>query len=144
MEILVDSHERYAYRFANQQVHTERRALPAGDYGVEHGGHLVGVVERKSLPDLVGSLTGGKLKYAIGELAALPRAALVVEDRYSAVFKLDRVRPAVVADGLPGRRLLRRTGHERHRPSSCQPGHLTLRLNPSPALGSLPRAGAGR
>jgi hypothetical protein len=33
-------------------------------------------------------------------MAALPRAAVVVEDRYSAVFKLDRVRPALVADGL--------------------------------------------
>jgi hypothetical protein len=33
-------------------------------------------------------------------LAALPRAAVVVEDRYSSVFKLDWVRPAVVADGL--------------------------------------------
>ena len=30
----------------------------------------------------------------------LPRAAVVVEDRYSQLFKLDRVRPAMVADGL--------------------------------------------
>jgi hypothetical protein len=54
----------------------------------------------KSLPDLVSSLINGTLRYAIGELAALPRAAVVIEDRYSQVFKLDRVRPAVVADGL--------------------------------------------
>lgn len=51
-------------------------------------------------PDLVSSLTGGTLRYALGELAGLPRAAVVVEDRYSAIFTLDRVRPAVVADGL--------------------------------------------
>ena len=57
-------------------------------------------MERKSLADLVASLTGGKLRYALAELAALPRAAVVVEDRYSQVFKLDRVRPALVADGL--------------------------------------------
>jgi ERCC4-type nuclease len=57
-------------------------------------------VERKSLADLVASLTGGKLRYALAELAALPRAAVVVEDRYSRVFKLARVRPALVADGL--------------------------------------------
>jgi len=50
--------------------------------------------------DLVASLTGGKLRYALAELAALPRAALVVEDRYSQFFTLQRVRPAVVADGL--------------------------------------------
>jgi hypothetical protein len=30
----------------------------------------------------------------------LPLAAVVVEERYSQVFKLDRIRPAVVADGL--------------------------------------------
>jgi len=57
-------------------------------------------VERKSLADLVASLTGGKLRYQVADLAALPRAALVVEDRYSQLFTLDRVRPAVVADGL--------------------------------------------
>jgi hypothetical protein len=33
-------------------------------------------------------------------LASLPRAAVVVEDRYSSIFKLTRVRPRVVADGL--------------------------------------------
>ena len=57
-------------------------------------------MERKSLPDLVSSLTSGRLRFALGELAALPRAAVVVEDRYSQVFAQDRVRPAVVADGL--------------------------------------------
>lgn len=46
------------------------------------------------------SLTGGKLRDALAELAALPRAAIVVEDRYSQVFKLERVRPALVAGGL--------------------------------------------
>ena len=57
-------------------------------------------MERKSLADLVASLTSGRLRYALAEMAALPRAAVVVEDRYSAIFKLDRVRPALVADGL--------------------------------------------
>ncbi len=98
--IVVDTHERYAYRFSTQQVDLVRRALPAGDYAVEFGGHIVAAVERKSLPDLVASLTGGRLRYAMAELAALPRAAVVVEDRWSEVFKLTRVRPAVVADGL--------------------------------------------
>jgi hypothetical protein len=57
-------------------------------------------VERKSLADLVGSITNGTLRYALGELAALPRAAVVVEDRYSQIFKLTRIRPASVADAL--------------------------------------------
>jgi len=81
-------------------VHTTKQTLPCGDYGITIAGTLVAAVERKSLPDLVSSLTSGRLRYALGELAALPRAAVVVEDRYSEVFKLDRIRPAVVADGI--------------------------------------------
>ena len=100
LEILVDAHERYPYRFTSQQVVTGRRALPCGDYGIVLDGGLVAAVERKSLPDLVGSLTSGRLRYALGELAALPRAAVVVEERYSQVFKQTRVRPSVVADQL--------------------------------------------
>jgi len=100
LEIVVDSHEQYPYRFASQQATVVKRALPCGDYGLIHGGRLIASVERKSLTDLVASLTSGKLRYALAELAALPRAAVVVEDRYSAIFKLDRLRPAMVADGL--------------------------------------------
>jgi hypothetical protein len=100
LQILVDAHEQYAYRFGAQQASTVRRALPCGDYGLVVDGLLVASVERKSLVDLVASLTSGKLRYQLADLAALPRAALVVEDRYSQLFKLDRVRPAVVADGL--------------------------------------------
>ena len=44
-------------------------------------------------PDLVTSVTNGKLRYALGDLAALPRAAVVVEDRYSALFKQRYARP---------------------------------------------------
>ncbi len=100
LEIVVDSHERYPYTFRDQQVVTRRAALVAGDYAVELGGALIASVERKSLEDLVSSLTSGKLKYQLSDLAALPRAALVVEDRYSRVFRSTHVRPAVLADGL--------------------------------------------
>ncbi len=100
MEIIVDSHERYAWKFSDQQASTVKRGLPAGDYAVEAEGSVVAAVERKNLADLVGGLTSGKLRYQLSDLAALPRAAVVVEDRYSSVFKLDFVRPAVVADAL--------------------------------------------
>jgi hypothetical protein len=100
LEILVDSHEQYAYRFTSQHVRTVQRALPCGDYGIAVDGRLVACVERKSVSDVVASLTSGKLRYALAELAALPRAAVVVEDRYSAIFKLSRIRPAQIADGL--------------------------------------------
>ena len=100
LEIIVDSHERYAYSFKEQQVTTRRAALVAGDYGIVQGEQLFASVERKSMSDLVGSLTGGKLRYQLSDLAALPHAALVVEDRYAEVFRLAHVRPAVVLDGL--------------------------------------------
>lgn len=100
LEILVDSHERYPWRFAGQQATTSRKALVAGDYGIEVNGALIASVERKSLADLVATMTGGKLRYLLAALADVPRSALVVEDRFSAVFKLDRVRPAVIAEGL--------------------------------------------
>ncbi len=100
LQIVVDAHERYGYRFAGQQVSVVRRALPAGDYGLVVDGRLVAAVERKSLPDLVSGLTSGKLRYALGELAALPRAAVVVEERYSALLKLSWIRPSLVLDGL--------------------------------------------
>ena len=100
LEIVVDAHERYPYRFTSQQVRTVRRGLVCGDYAVAAGYGVVAAVERKSLADLVSSLTSGRLRYALGELATLPRAAVVVEDRYSRIFTLERVRPALVADGL--------------------------------------------
>jgi hypothetical protein len=100
LEIVIDSHERYSYHFAGKQVRTTSQALPCGDYGVIMNEALVAAVERKSLVDLIASLTSGRLRYALGELAALPRAAVVIEDRYSQIFKQDRVRPALVADGL--------------------------------------------
>lgn len=100
LTIVIDSHERYGYTFSDRQVSTTRQALTTGDYGVLKNETLLATVERKSLQDLVSSLTTGKLGYQLADLAGVPRAAVVVEARYSEVFKLDRVRPAVVADGL--------------------------------------------
>ena len=100
LHIFVDSHEQYAWNFSQQQASTSRRPLHAGDYAVAVGDQIVAAVERKSMADLVATLTSGKLRYLLADLAAVGRSALVVEDRYSAVFKLERVRPSIVADGL--------------------------------------------
>lgn len=100
IEILVDSHEQYPWKFTAQQATTRRQALPAGDYAVELDGTIVAAVERKSFADLVSTMTTGKLRYLLAALAELPHAALVVEDRYSAIFKGTHTRPAVVAEGL--------------------------------------------
>ncbi|MBU9944338.1 MAG: Lsr2 family protein [Dermatophilaceae bacterium] len=100
VEISVDIRERYPFTFADRQVTTRREPLRAGDYGLVVDGVLQASVERKSLTDLVSSLTTGTLKFQLTELSAIPRAAVVVEDRYSRVFALEHVRPSVVADGI--------------------------------------------
>ena len=99
--ILVDTRERYPYKFTQQQADTERRALPAGDYGIANDNDRSSrVVERKSLNDLVRRLIDGQLTYAIADMATLPRAAVVVEDRYSSLFKLEHTKPGFVTELL--------------------------------------------
>lgn len=100
LEIVVDTRERYAWKFTHQQATTTKRALPVGDYASFVDDMLVAVVERKSLEDLANSLTSGRLAYRLADLAGMPRASVVVEDRYSSIFKLGHVRPALVADML--------------------------------------------
>jgi hypothetical protein len=100
LTVLVDTRERYPYRFARQQAVTERFALPSGDYGVALDGEVVAVVERKTLADLSAKLVDGSLAFALAELATLPRAAVVIEDRYADVFRLKHVAPGFVADLL--------------------------------------------
>jgi ERCC4 domain len=100
LTILIDTRERYPYRFARQQAATEREALPVGDYGIAHYDELVAVVERKSLADLTRRLVDGQLAYALADMSTIPRAAVVVEDRYSNLFKLEHAKPGFVAEML--------------------------------------------
>jgi hypothetical protein len=100
LTILIDTRERYPYRFAHQQATTKRRALPAGDYGVTLADEIVAVVERKSLDDLARRLIDGNLTYTLAELATVERAAVVVEDRYAKLFKLPYVTPGFVPELL--------------------------------------------
>jgi ERCC4 domain len=100
LTILVDTRERYPYRFAHQQATTQRQALPIGDYGIADDDEVVAVVERKSLADLTRRLIDGQLTYALAEMATMPRAAVVVEDRSSKLFKLEHAKPGFVAEML--------------------------------------------
>jgi hypothetical protein len=86
--IVVDSREHYPYKFSSQQATTVRAALTAGDYAVRsEAGTPVAVVERKSLADLAGALNNGTLVFELAKLAEVPRAAVVVEDRYGNLLK---------------------------------------------------------
>ena len=100
LEMVVDTAEKYPYTFNGQQATTSRRRLPAGDYAVLIDDRVVAAVERKTIDDLSASLLSGKLTYALAELTALPRAAVVVEDRYSRLFKLEHAPGAKVAEAL--------------------------------------------
>jgi hypothetical protein len=93
LHIDVDTRERYPYRFAGRPVDTGRVALAVGDYAVRMGDGVIATVERKRLEDLAGSLIDGSLGFVMAELAGLPAAAVVVEERYSALFKVPRVQP---------------------------------------------------
>jgi ERCC4 domain len=94
----VDSRERYPYRFAGREVECRRSALPCGDYAVRAGDGLLAAVERKTLEDYVKSLVDGSLSFALGELAALPSAMVVVEARYSQLLTRPHVQPGWLAE----------------------------------------------
>ena len=88
-------------------VHAERRIdlaipgrLPLVEVLRALDEEVLAVVERKSLEDLTSSLASGKMAYRMGELETVPHAAVVVEERYSEIFKLTHVRPALIADLL--------------------------------------------
>jgi len=75
-------------------------ALPAGDYGVREGERWVAVVERKSIEDLVSSLSNGTLAFQLAAMADLPLAAVVVEGRYPKLFEVPRVPEGWLPDVL--------------------------------------------
>jgi len=100
LSILVDTRERSPYRFAGRDVEIERFALAAGDYAVGSGEALIATVERKTFENFTVSLSDGTLAFQMQRLAEVGTAAVVVEGRYSALFKLEHVPSAFIADGL--------------------------------------------
>ena len=99
--ITVDTRERYPYRFAQQGADSVRATVAAGYYAIHApDGRLLAAVERKSLDDLASTLSDGSLAFQLQRLAELPLAAIVVEARYSALFKLEHVDGTWLADQL--------------------------------------------
>lgn len=102
LEILVDTRERYPYRFSHQQATTRRTALSCGDYGVEVDGEVVAVVERKAPDDAARALVDGRLGFALTELTTVRRAAVVVETSYAKLIDDAYTKPGFLADLLAG------------------------------------------
>ena len=99
--ITVDTRERYPYRFSQHPVETVRATVPAGDYAIHSAdGSILAAVERKSLENLAATLSDGTLAFQMQRLAELPLAAVVIEARYSALFKLEHVNGNWLADQL--------------------------------------------
>lgn len=61
LTVVVDTRERYPYRFAGRAVERVSEALPVGDYAVRSADGLVAVVERKTFEDFVASAVDGTL-----------------------------------------------------------------------------------
>ena len=99
--VAVDTRERYPYRFAQQKAETVRATVPAGDHAVHVlDGSVLAAVERKSLENLAATLSDGTVAFQLQRLAELPLAAVVIEARYSALFKLEHVNGSWLADQL--------------------------------------------
>lgn len=101
--VVVDTREKYGWRFAGRELTLQRRALPVGDYAVAVGARIVGLVERKTLENLATSLSDGTLAFQIQRLAEQEaRAAVVVEADYPDLFRLHAGRGTWLADMMGG------------------------------------------
>jgi len=82
LSIVIDSAERYPWRFPNSEV--TREQLPVGDYALKEGNRLVAVVERKTMDNLLAEF--GRMHVfhqQLSELEAYRHTALVIEANYS-------------------------------------------------------------
>jgi hypothetical protein len=100
LTVVVDTREKYGWKFAGRAVAIERHSLPSGDYGVLQDGMCIAVVERKTLENLATSLSDGTLAFQMQRLAEVGRAAVVVEGDYPALFRTQSGRGSWLADVL--------------------------------------------
>jgi ERCC4-type nuclease len=97
--IIVDTREQAPFLFS-ENVDTQRATLDAGDYSIV-GMTATVAIERKSLDDLVGSITAGRERFlaCCARLSRLDFAAVVVEgsieDVLAGVYR-SRTRPQSV------------------------------------------------
>ncbi|MGH7583867.1 MAG: ERCC4 domain-containing protein [Gemmatimonadales bacterium] len=81
LAIVIDSNERYAWRFPGATITT--RKLAVGDYALAGDDGIVAVVERKSYDNLLSDFGAIQaLHQQLADLASVPAAALVIEAEY--------------------------------------------------------------
>lgn len=109
LNIIVDTREQRPWEFPDHNV--TRRTLPAGDYSLaveRKDGRLVGyedrfALERKSLPDLIGTITTDRERF-LRELRSLRRfdfAAIIVEASWEDVYSWNYM-PNVTPQSIVG------------------------------------------
>ena len=82
LHVVVDSGERYPWRFPGATV--ERRKLASGDYALMDGARVLAVVERKSFDNILGDIGAIQaLHQTLADLASHAAAALVIEAQYA-------------------------------------------------------------
>jgi len=98
LRIIQDSREQAPFRFEGFPAVVETGALEAGDYSLAGFERRV-AVERKSIQDLVGCLTGERPRFEreLQRLKAMDAAAVVVEQPQS-VLRLGHYRSAMPAE----------------------------------------------
>ena len=81
MKIITDTREQLPYQFENYQVEISTSALMAGDYSLAGFQDRV-AIERKSLDDLIGCLTGkdrSRFEKELARAGSFERFAVIVE-----------------------------------------------------------------
>lgn len=92
LHVWIDSSERYPWQFPGCKV--QRHPLPAGDYALLEEGDIAALIERKTLDNLLRDLSDLRILHQkLGELAAYPLAALLVEAEYADFLKPDKTKP---------------------------------------------------
>ncbi len=92
MHIAIDHSERYAWSFSDSTV--ERASLPVGDYALLHDDRIAAVIERKTLENMISSLSDLRLlNQTLGELETWPSPALVVEANFGDFLDPKKIRP---------------------------------------------------
>ncbi len=90
LHIVIDSTERYPWRFPSATV--ERRKLAVGDYALYDGERMVAVVERKSFDNLLTDIGAVQaLHQQLADLASHESAAMAVEAQYADFLNEDRL-----------------------------------------------------
>ena len=94
--VRIHSNERYPWRFPS--THTDRGALPIGDYALMDGNNILAVVERKTLDNLLADFgIMPVLHQRLAELGTYDNHAIVIEAPY-----VDFLNPKKVHHYTPG------------------------------------------